>query len=197
MVSFEQLREVDLVGLRATAQRWTGLAHRLRGLEDEHTLGCVRPLGDSGWTGPAATAAARGLDSNAQRLAAASIETHAVATALGDAATDLTGLQRQLRKLVEEAAAERLRVTAAGRVTVPDGLVEPDPARQTEQDKEFLAGLRRTAARLQTQLDHTVRLAGEVDERSAWALRMDTGQNTQAFNAAAIAGGDAGEQGAR
>lgn len=193
MVSFAQLRDVNLADLSAAARQWTSLTQRLRGLEDEHTLKGVRALAGSGWSGQAATAATAQLGADAKQLAAAVVETHAVATALADAAGDLERLQRQLRRLLDEATGERLRVDASGKVSVPDGLVPADPRQRSDQERDFLTRLERTAVRIQTDLAHTVRLAGEVDERSAWALRVDAGSNAQDFNAAAVAGGDAGD----
>ncbi|MFJ8434805.1 hypothetical protein ACIQ9P_26240 [Kitasatospora sp. NPDC094019] len=182
MVTFSQLRYVDLGGLDAAAG---GFEKILRGWDltsrmQNDVIGAVQ---HSGWHGDTAGTASAALTTARDHIHNAFEEGSAIGRALRDAHTELAGAKRDLETALLHAADKGLTVADDGSVHWP-----PPADRADRNDPDYAAVNRTNAALVAKEIGAALDRATEADSAAANALALDTGNDTGAFNPLAVGG---------
>ncbi|GAA1250256.1 hypothetical protein GCM10009665_46190 [Kitasatospora nipponensis] len=182
MVTFEQLHCVDLAALDAVAADFEQL---VRGWDLATAMNSqvIGPLQGSGWSGPAADAAAGVLTDTRNQVDLAFDEASALARALRDAHTQFSAAQQALRAVIDDATRQKLTVDEDGGIRWPAAASEAD-----RQDPGYEAACRHRAQEIQRRITAVLDQASEADAAAASALAGDTGAGTGGFNAAPVGG---------
>ncbi len=170
MVTFSELRAADFSHLASAADAWARLPAGLTGAggvgQDWDRV--RKGLGDAGWDGAAARAAAPVMHTVSAQIHAAGDEAHDLARLLTDAHERLTTAQRSLNAVVEEidAPGGALSADAAGGITLRsrDGTVAAP---------EDTAAAERRADGYRRRIQQLLQEAGDVDEALYRALYVD------------------------
>ncbi len=165
MVTFQDLRDAHIGGLRDAADGWLRLARKVSQFEERARAEVTRPIAGSGWEGDAAGAALAELHRAEQEIALAALLVENVRLTLQRAAEEFQAAQDELRGVLDDAAALRLRV-------LDDGSVELPPLEEYERhDPWFIQQrLQAQAREVAERIEAAVRRATEADARYAAAL---------------------------
>ncbi|MDH6709817.1 hypothetical protein P3T27_006566 [Kitasatospora sp. MAA19] len=182
MVTFGQLRQVDLGGLNSAAGDFENLVRTwdlTRRMQNE-VIGTVQR---SGWHGDAAGLATAKLTWARDQIHAAFEEASAIAKTLRDAHTELTAAKKDLDTAVQHATTDGLTVDGEGAVHWPPPTTDADK-RDPEYARSWQAKADAAAKAIGAALDR----ATEADLAAANALGNDTGSDGTVFNAAPVGG---------
>ncbi|MDH6133129.1 hypothetical protein P3T37_002523 [Kitasatospora sp. MAA4] len=182
MVTFDQLRSVDLSSLGAVATDFEQLVQKWD-LSSALATDVITPLQGSGWTGPASDAAAGVLTRTRTQLDLGFDEASALARALRDAHTQFAAAQQALQAVLDDAGKQSLTVDAAGAVHWPPAVAQAD-----KHDPDYASTYQDKAQAIAQRITAVLATATEADAAAAAALAADTGSGTSAFNSTPLGG---------
>lgn len=167
MVSVPDLRDARLDALDAAAAAWITFGKQAEDLSGDTSADLIAPLRASPWAGPAADAAYTLLDKVDDEFEVAAMQVRTVGSLLSGATDELRDLQRQLRALLDTAAAQDFTIGDDGSVT---------PPRQTyaeihDPDADLIVQQRMNTARdYARRVGDILTRATDADSRCARAL---------------------------
>ncbi|MFJ2867640.1 hypothetical protein [Kitasatospora sp. NPDC087314] len=182
MVTFGQLRQVDLGGLNSAAGDFENLVRTwdlTRRMQNE-VIGTVQ---QSGWHGDAAGLATAKLTWARDQIHAAFEEASAISKTLRDAHTELTAAKKDLDTAVQHATTDGLTVDGEGAVHWPPPTTDAD-----KHDPEYTRSWQAKADAAAKAIGAALDRATEADLAAANALGNDTGSDGTVFNAAPVGG---------
>ncbi|MBF9073695.1 hypothetical protein [Streptacidiphilus fuscans] len=185
MVTYDELANTNLSALDTAT---TDLEQLVRGwaYDSDFQGGVVTPLAASGWSGPAAEAAAGELTQARGQIDAAFTETSAMAKALRDAHDQFVGFQNTLRQIQQDAQAQGLVISADGSQVTWN--MPPDLPHNAGVHEEYQQSMSQEADAIAQRIKSVLQQATDADQTAAAALTADTGTNQQSFNAAPVGG---------
>ena len=187
MVTYDELNTTNLGALNTAA---TDIAQMVRNWEydSDFQSQVVNPLQASGWSGPAAEAAATQLTAARTQIDDAFDETSAMAKALGDAHDQLLACQSTLHQIQQDAAGQGLTISADGSdITWSTPANLPHNAGIHEQ---YQQSMQQQADAISQRITAVLQQATEIDQTAAAALAADTGTDSSNFNASPVGGID-------
>ncbi|GAA2738691.1 hypothetical protein [Actinocorallia aurantiaca] len=167
MVTFAQLRDVDLEPLATTAGVWERFAQALKDAQKQYDTNVVAKTDEAGWKGLAADAARKEISRPATRLELAAAQAGSVAGFMRGGYDELRAAKQRLKDALSDASAIRLRIGDDGALHFPEPRAEDalDPAHMVESIQ-----LRQQASKIHDRFEEAVRLATTADERLAGGL---------------------------
>ncbi|MEV7023392.1 hypothetical protein [Kitasatospora sp. NPDC093558] len=182
MVTFSQLKQVDLGNLNTAATEFETLVRKwdLTQRMQNEVIGAVR---QSGWQGDAAGLAAAKITWARDQVHAAFEEASAIARTLRDAHSDFTAAKKDLEAAVQRAVTDGLTVSGDGAVHWP-----PAGTNEDRHDPDYATTWQRKAEAAAKDIGAVLDRATEADIAAANALGMDTGSDATAFNATPVGG---------
>jgi hypothetical protein len=167
MVSLPELRDLSVDGLDAAADAWISFGKQAEDLAGDTSADLIGPLRASPWAGPAADAAFTQLDKVDDEFEVAAMQVRTIGSLLSGAADELRSLQRRLKDLLAQAAAEGFTIGDDGSVTAPQQtyaeIHDPDAALLIQQRMQVARDYAQQVADVLTQ-------TADADSRCARAL---------------------------
>ncbi|MEV7187469.1 hypothetical protein [Kitasatospora sp. NPDC093102] len=182
MVTFSQLKQVDLSSLASAAGDFESLVRKwdLTQRMQNEVLGTIQ---QSGWHGDAAGLANAKLTWARDQIHAAFEEASALAKTLRDAHTEITAAKQDLTTAVQHATDAGLTVDGEGAVHWP-----PPTTQEDKKDAEYAKSWKAKAETAAKAIADAIDRATEADLDASRALGDDTGSDGTAFNANPVGG---------
>jgi hypothetical protein len=163
LVTFAQLRDMDVAGWAASASEWNINSGKLLSAARDLKNLVKAPLTGGAWTGPAGEQAAAHVKDLIERIAVASVECEAVSLVVHGLAHAFQIAQSSLRFGITTAQQEDFRVDGDGNVQLP-------PSPMVRHDPDYGAWCATERRRLQTLVDGALAAATEADHKGHDAL---------------------------
>ncbi|MFE6054715.1 hypothetical protein ACFQ6N_28505 [Kitasatospora sp. NPDC056446] len=182
MVTFSQLRQVDLGSLDSAANDFENLVRTwdLTQRMQNEVIGTVR---QSGWHGDTAGLATAKLTWARDQIHAAFEEASAIAKTLRDAHHEFTAAKTDLDTAVRNATADGLTVDGEGAVHWP-----PPATQEDKRDAEYAKSWQAKAETTAKAIGDALTRATDADLAATNALGNDTGSDGTVFNANPVGG---------